>query len=71
MRLYLEASEIIPELSLEESDFIRADITDKADAEVAEIKALIQEIMAGKQYSLTRHFCEHDEGKSCKTEKAV
>ncbi|MBI4283259.1 MAG: hypothetical protein HY663_02175 [Chloroflexi bacterium] len=68
MKTYLEAQEIISEEATEEPDFIRADITDKTDSEIAEIKAAIEDIMAGTEYRFMKHLCGHDENRACSTE---
>ena len=69
MRIYFEAAETVPIDSEISGEFIRADITDKTDAEIAEIRSAIEGIMAGVNYRLTKHTCGHDEGKSCITEE--
>lgn len=67
MRIYLEATETVG--MGEVADFIRADVTDKTDAKVEEIKGLIQDIMAGLDYRLAKHLCNHNTGGSCVSEE--
>ena len=69
MKTYIEAYELIPEDATEEPDFIRADITDRTDSEIAEIKAVIEDIIAGKEYRFIKHLCGHDENKPCSMEE--
>ena len=59
MRQYVEAVEIVEVPDTPEN--IRADITDKTDAEIAAITRLIIEVMNGRTYRLTKHDCYHDE----------
>ena len=64
MRQYVEVMELNVELpNIPEN--IRADITDKTDAEIAAITRLIIEVMNGRTYRLTKHDCGHDEGLAC------
>ena len=63
MKKYLEATEIVDNETSPE--FIRAEITDKTDAEIAEIKQAIIDIMSGKKYRLSEHLCRHDERGKC------
>ena len=62
MRLYVDAVEIVEFPVTPEN--IRADITDKTDAEIAAITRLIIEVMNGRTYRLTKHDCYHDEPNS-------
>jgi len=57
--LYLEAFELVGEF--DSAEFIRADVTDKTDIEIAAITKAIIEVMADRTYILTRHDCYHDE----------
>lgn len=66
-RQYLEALELLPVDSPEVAEFIRADITGKTDTEIAEIKALVVDIMGSSNYHLTRHICGHDESQACQS----
>ncbi len=65
---FLEALEILPEGSRLQPDFIRTDITRKSSAEIAEIRTLIEAIMLGLNYRLTKHTCYHEDGGACKVE---
>ena len=69
MRLYYEATENLPVDSPEEPEFIRADITDKTDAERVVILQTIKDVMAGLDYRLIEHSCSHDEGGACQTKE--
>ena len=60
---FLEANEIVPMNEI--PDTIRAEITGKTDAEIAEIKQTIIDIMAGLNYRLVKHTCRHLEGLGC------
>jgi len=68
MRLYLEATEIVMEEGVE-AEFIRADVTGFTDEEIEAVKLAIKDVFANKEYSLIRHYCYHDEGKSCIAEE--
>ena len=61
MRQYYDAQEITEE----EPEFIRIDITDKMDSEKATILQSIKDIMIGKNYTLTLHDCYHEDGGAC------
>lgn len=63
MKKYLEAKEIIEDGKSPE--FIRAEITDKTDDEIAKIKQAIIDIMSGTKYILSEHLCGHDEKGKC------
>ena len=60
MRRYVDAMELNVEIP-DTPENIRADITDKTDAEIAAITRLIIEVMYGRTYRLTKHDCWHDE----------
>ena len=62
MRLYYEALEILPEGTMEETEFIRIDITDMTDTEKENVLDAIKDVMSGKVYRLNEHSCYHDEG---------
>ena len=62
MKFYLEAKEIVGDD--EQAEFIRSDITDMTDAEIAEVKAAMQDIMKGTTYKMFHHTCGHP-GKKC------
>ena len=66
MKLYLEALETVAER--EEAEFIRAEITGKTDNEVATIQSRMEDIMVGKHYQLSKHYCRHEDGGACNTE---
>jgi len=69
MRTYLELYEILPPDSIEESDFIRIDITEWSRKDVDEAIQLLRQ-HASESYSnyiLQLHYCYHDEGKPCST----
>ena len=68
-KIYLEAIEIVP--MGEEVEFIRAEVTDKTEVEIVEIKAAVKDIMAGVNYRLTRHICHHDMGGACETKGEI
>jgi len=68
MRQYYEATEILPESSEIEPDFIRMDITDVLLDDRPTILQLIKDQFAGMTYRLILHHCNHDEGKSCNVE---
>jgi len=70
MRHYYEATEILPEGSEIEADFIRMDITDMLEAERAEVLQLIKDQFAGLTYTLISHNCYHGENPPapCNTE---
>lgn len=68
MREYLEVVETLPEGALEEPEFIRVDITDRTEAEIAAIQADIEDIMSGRDYTLQGHSCGHDDGLPCRKE---
>lgn len=65
MRKYLEALEHRDI----EAEFVRIDVTDYSETEVAQIRVALEELMAGVAYSLRMHFCRHDDGQSCQAEK--
>jgi hypothetical protein len=65
MRIYLELIEI----SEEEGDFIRVDVTDWDSGDVEEaISLLKQQAQRYTSYVLQKHYCMHEEGKSCTLE---
>jgi len=64
MRQYLECLEIETDVA-EQAEFIRIDITDMTESEIGEVKKAMNDIMKGVPYTMRRHFCGHDEGKSC------
>lgn len=66
MRKYLEATEIVE--ANQEAEFIRADITDKTEQETTAIRQAIEDVMKGLVYTLSKHYCYHDEGGSCRVE---
>lgn len=68
MRLYYECFEILPEDTTEEPDFVRIDITDKSEAERAEILSAIKEQFKDKKYILRLHYCKHEEHEPCVVE---
>uniref|UniRef100_A0A6M3K524 Uncharacterized protein n=1 Tax=viral metagenome TaxID=1070528 RepID=A0A6M3K524_9ZZZZ len=59
MKLYYEASEV-PDIPMEDSEFIRVDITDMTDTEKTDILKAIKDVMSGKEYKLIEHTCYHD-----------
>jgi len=59
VRLYYEAQEIVT--NVDESEFIRVDITDMTELEKGEVLKAIKDIMAGMNYKLTEHECYHDQ----------
>jgi hypothetical protein len=62
MRIYLELIEI----SEEEGDFIRVDVTDWDNGDVEEaISLLKQQAQSYTSYVLQKHYCMHEEGGSC------
>ena len=63
MKKYLEVEEIVG--IDEEAEFIRSEITDKTDAEIAKIKQAMIDIMSGKTYQLREHLCGHEERGKC------
>ena len=63
MRLYYEAQEIVG--FEEDSEFIRANVTDMTDKEKEDTLQAIKDVMSGKEYRLTEHICGHDEGLPC------
>ncbi len=65
MRIYFEALEIVPKY--QEAELIRADVTDKTEAERAVILADLKDVMTGKTYELKEHNHYHEEDKSCST----
>jgi len=66
MRIYLEFYEIAEE---GESDFIRIDVTDWSDEDIEEaINLLIEHAQNYSSCMIQKHYCYHDEGKSCLTE---
>jgi len=71
MRHYYEASEILPEGSEIEPDFIRMDITDVLLADRPAILQLIKDQFAGLTYRLILHHCRHDTGNRCTAEVLV
>ena len=64
MRTYLECLEIVTDV-VEKAEFIRIDITDMTESEIGEVKKAMNDIMKGVPYIMRRHFCGHDEKKSC------
>jgi len=64
MRTYCEALEIVP-LDVE-PDWIRADITDMTDAETLVVQKDMEDVMKGKHYKLSMHYCPHEERGLCK-----
>jgi phosphoglucomutase len=68
MRIYLELIEVAGEESAE-ADFIRVDVTDWSDSDVNNaVDLLKQQATVYEHYALQRHYCHHDEGKSCTIE---
>jgi phosphoglucomutase len=68
MRIYLELIEFASEESAG-ADFIRVDVTDWSDSDVNNaVDLLKQQATVYEHYVLQRHYCYHDEGKSCATE---
>jgi phosphoglucomutase len=68
MRIYLELIEVAGEESAE-ADFIRVDVTGWSDSDVnSAVDLLKQQATVYEHYVLQRHYCYHDEGKSCTTE---
>ena len=78
MRIYYEAIENVGFGEI--ADRVKADITEKLDAdtgemrpfteaEIEEVKIRIQDVMAGLDYRLTKHLCNHDTGGSCISEE--
>jgi hypothetical protein len=68
MRIYLELIEAAGE-ELAEADFIRVDVTDWSDSDVnSAVDLLKQQATVYEHYILQRHYCYHDEGKSCTAE---
>ena len=65
MRLYLEAMEIVEEEVEDEGDFVRIDITNWSESDIAKAIKLLKEMFAGKNYQIRLHECRHDEGKPC------
>ena len=63
MKKYLEIQEVVGVESIPE--FIRSEITDKTDAEIAKIKQAMIDIMSGKTYQLREHLCGHEERGKC------
>ena len=59
MRLYYEAQEIVT--NVDESEFIRVDITDMTELEKGEVLKAVKDIMAGVNCKLTEHKCYHDQ----------
>ena len=68
-KIYLEAVEIVEREEV--AEFIRAEVTDKTEVEIVEIKAIVKDIMAGVNYRLTRHTCHHDFGGACESEQEI
>ena len=66
MKIYCEAIEIVP-LDVE-PDFIRSDITEKTDAEKLAIQSAMEDVMSGKHYRLSTHYCYHEDGGACRSE---
>ena len=60
MRLYYETLEVVSN-SVDESEFVRVDITDMTELEKGEVLKAIKDIMAGMNYKLTEHECYHDQ----------
>ena len=71
MRHYYEATEILPEGSGVEPDFIRIDITDVPLADRPGILQLIKDQFTGMTYQLILHHCRHDTGNRCTDEVLV
>ena len=66
MRIYLELCEITEE---GEGDFIRIDVTDWSSEDIEEVINLLREHASNySSYVIQKHYCYHDEGKSCFTE---
>ena len=63
MKKYLELTEtvVFPNIP----DFIRAEITDKTEAEITDIQKAMIDVMSGKDYRLVEHTCGHDERGAC------
>jgi len=62
MRIYLELLEI----GEGEGDFIRIDVTEWSERDIAEAIALLREhARVYSSYVLQKHCCYHDEGGSC------
>jgi len=65
MKLYLEAMEIRTEITEEDAEFIRIDITGMDEPTIDLVRESIKDIMSGIEYTFNRHECGHDEEKAC------
>ena len=61
MKKYLEITETVTD-EWESPDFIRAEITNKTDIEIAEIKNAMLDILPGK---VMEHLCGHEDRGAC------
>ena len=61
MRVYLELTE-------DYGDWMRCEVTDMDEDDVAAIQAKMEEIMVGLDYTGIKHFCYHDENGLCTAE---
>ena len=61
MKIYLEIREDTGDINVT-PDFIRAEITDKTDIEIAEIKNAMLDILPGK---VMEHSCGHEDRGAC------
>ena len=61
MRVYIKATEILPEG--ETADNVNLDVTENTEAEVTEIIGLVKDLMPGSP--VIKHFCRHDEHGAC------
>lgn len=69
MRIYIELIENVGETA-EEGDFIRVDVTDWVEED---IDVLINELRRYAQrsytsYTMQKHYCNHDQNRSCDVE---
>jgi len=65
VRIYVEALEVPPETVLPEyiPEFLRLDATNKDFSTIlSNLKAMLH---PNKKYSLRKHYCYHEEGRSC------
>jgi hypothetical protein len=66
MRIYLELYEITEE---GEGDFIRIDVTDWSSEDIEEAINLLREHAQNySSYVIQKHYCYHDEFRSCSVE---
>jgi len=53
------------------SEFIRIEITNMTLTEIDAVKKAMRDVMSGKTYRFTRHFCYHEDKQRCNAVEEV